>query len=129
MSRLCQWAAKVDASGNLVWQHFYYQTNPATGRTLSQYFASSTLTSGGALAALGFTENLTNGLGELYAVRTDNSGLVGTCNEVRNATPLQAINPALTSTAPSLGIQTAIVEIGNSPATTLSTSIKSTRDC
>ena len=126
---LVPWAAKVDASGNLVWQHFYYQTNPATGRTLSQYFASSTLTASGALAALGFTENVTNGLGELYTVRTDNSGLVGTCNEVRNATPLKAINPALTSTAPSLGIQAAIVEIGNSAATTLSTSIKSTRDC
>jgi hypothetical protein len=50
------WLAKVDAGGNLLWQHFYYQTCP-TGSTLSQYFASSDLTSAGGYLGLGFTEN------------------------------------------------------------------------
>ena len=37
---LVPWLARVDASGNLVWQHFYYQSHPTTGRPLSEYFAS-----------------------------------------------------------------------------------------
>jgi hypothetical protein len=53
---LVPWMAKVDANGNLLWQYFYYETH-RTGRTLSEYFASSTLTGDGGALALGFTEN------------------------------------------------------------------------
>jgi hypothetical protein len=44
---------------------------------------------------LGFTENPLDGLGELFAVKTDSAGLVGTCSEVRPATALNAIDPVL----------------------------------
>jgi hypothetical protein len=126
---LVPWGAKVDALGNLIQQHFYYQTNPATGRTLSEYFSSSSITGGGGLLALGWTENLSNGLGQLYGVRVDSAGLAGTCNEVRNATPLQVSNPGLSGIPPALPVATTISQSGNSPARALSTSITTKRDC
>ncbi len=56
-SPMVPWLAKTDPSGNLLWQHFYYQVYPTMGRPISQYFASSDLTSSGGHLALGFTEN------------------------------------------------------------------------
>ena len=52
---LVPWQAKVDSTGNLLWQYFYYDINPATGRTLSEYFASATPANDGGFMALGFT--------------------------------------------------------------------------
>ena len=123
---LVPWLAKVDAAGNLLWQHFYYRAHPTTGRPLSQYFPSSDLANGGGYFGLGWTENLSDGLGELFAVKTDGAGLVGTCNEVRPATPLTAIDPMLATIKPGLPVQTSIGEQDDSPSTTRSTSITST---
>jgi len=120
------WLAKADASGNLLWQHFYYRTHPTTGRTLSQYFASSDLTSAGGHLALGITTNPTDFKSELFAVKTDGAGLVGTCSQVHPATPLEAIDPELDTIAPALPVQTTIAAQGNSPSRTQPTSISST---
>lgn len=112
------WLAKVDASGNLLWQHFYYQ--PST----TQYFSSSDL-SGGFLA-LGFTVNPIEYLGELFAVKTDSSGLVGTCSQVHDATPLEAVDPALDTRVLALPVQTTIGASAPSPSTTRPTAISFT---
>jgi hypothetical protein len=120
------WLAKVDAAGNLLWQRFYYRAHPTTGRPLSQYFPSSDLASGGGYFGLGWTENLSDGLGELFAVKTDSAGLVGTCSEVRPATPLDVIDPMLASVKPGLAIETSAGQQDDSPSTTRSTSITST---
>ena len=122
------WLAKVDASGNLTWQHFYYQTY-STGRPLSQYFAASALAPDGGYLAAGVTENYAAQKDELYVVKTDSTGLVGTCGSVRPATPLSAINPALTTVAPSLPVQTATTPAVSSPSRTLATSITTTANC
>ena len=123
---LVPWLAKVDAAGNLVWQHFYYRAHPTTGRPLSQYFPSAALANGGGYFGLGWTENLADGLGELFAVKTDSAGLVGACSEVRPATPLTAVDPMLATIKPGLPVQTAIGQQDDSPSTTRSTSITST---
>jgi hypothetical protein len=115
------WLAKTDASGNLLWQHVYYQ-----GGTLSQYFASSDLTSSGGHLALGFTSNPTDFIGELFAVKTDSAGLVGSCSQVQPATPLTTIDPGLTTIAPALPVQTTSAVQDNSPSTTQPTSVSST---
>ena len=81
---LVPWLAKTDPSGNLVWQYSYYQSYPTTGSPISQYFASSTLTSDGGYLSLGFTENPVDGKVELFAVRTDSTGLVGTCSQIHS---------------------------------------------
>jgi hypothetical protein len=89
------WLAKVDSAGNLLWQYFYYDLSSA-GRTLSQYFASSTPTNDGGFIGLGFTEsNDSSTIGELYAVKTDSAGLVDNCDQQHDATSL----PIVTTTS------------------------------
>jgi hypothetical protein len=121
------WLAKTDASGNLVWQHDYYDTNPASGRTLSQYFASSSPTSNGGYLGLGFTENPVDLTGELFAVRTDSAGLLGGgCSQIHPATPLNAIDPGLTAIVPPFAVRATNPMQGDLPAFTQSTSIQTT---
>jgi hypothetical protein len=115
------WLARVDSSGGLVWQEQDYQILPATGRPLSEYFASSTLTPEGPLA-LGWTENYGNGLGELFGVQTDANGAVGTCSQIHPETTLNTVNPGLTEFAPGLATSTPSVSVSPSPAQVLATS-------
>ena len=126
--QLVPWLAKADASGNLLWQHLYYQTY-TTGAPLSQYFASSAPAPDGGFTTAGLTENYTAQRNELYAVKTDSSGLAGTCGDVHPAAPLQAINPGLSAVAPSLPVQTATTQAASSPITTVATSISTQKDC
>ena len=107
------WLAKVDSAGNLLWQYFYYDVY-STGRPISQYFASSTRTSDDGFMALGFTEkNDPSSIGELYAVKTDSSGLVGICDQQYNATPLHAVDPAMTILSPSLPVLATVTSGSN----------------
>ena len=102
------WLAKVDSAGNLFWQYFYYDLSSA-GRTISQYFASSTPTNDGGFMALGFTEkNDPTGIGELYAVKTDSAGLVGMCDQQQDATPFHSVDPAMAILSPSLPVLTTV---------------------
>jgi hypothetical protein len=118
------WLAKTDASGNLVWQYGYYETNPASGRTLSQYFASSSPARDGGYLAVGFTENAVDLKGELLAVRTDSAGLVGGCSEIHPATPLEAIDPGLTAFVPPFAVRATTPAQGELPTFTQPTSIQ-----
>jgi hypothetical protein len=107
------WLAKVDSGGNLLWQYFYYDLSTA-GRTISQYFASSTPTNDGGFMALGFTEkNDPTSIGELYAVKTDSAGLVPDCGQLHDATPLHAIDPAVSILSPSLPVLTTVAPGSN----------------
>ena len=126
--QLVPWLAKADASGNLLWQHLYYQTY-TTGAPLSQYFAASALAPDGGFTAAGPTENYHAQKNELYAVKTDSFGLAGTCGDVHPAAPLQAINPGLGTVAPSLPLQTATAQAASSPIATVATSISTQQDC
>jgi hypothetical protein len=127
---LVPWLAKVDASGSLVWQQFYYDANSSTGRPLSEYFAASGLAGDGSPAAIGFTENPGNQKGEVYGVKTDSAGAVGaSCGQVHVATTLNVVNPALVAIAPALPIQTNPTTPTQSPATTLATSVAARRLC
>jgi hypothetical protein len=123
------WLAKVDSSGNLLWQHFYYQTYQPTGRPLSEYFASSSVTPDGGTLSLGWTENYAAQKGELYAVKTDSAGVAGTCSDQHPATPLTAMNPALTAFSPSLPVLTTTTPGSTSPSGTSATSIGVMVEC
>ena len=124
------WLAKVDSSGNLLWQHLYYQTNKSTGRPLSEYFAASAAASDGGFFSLGFTENATNGQGELFPVKTDSTGVASsTCTDLHPATTLNPTNPSLTAATPSLPVSSTVTPVSGSPATTVATSISTQSDC
>jgi hypothetical protein len=124
------WLAKVDASGNLQWQHLYYQVNPATGRPLSEYFASSATTADGGIFGVGFTESLSDSIGNLFGVKTDGSGLAGpSCGDVHAASELNPVDPALTLVTPSLAVHANVSPSSNSPSTSVATSISTQTDC
>jgi hypothetical protein len=108
------WQAKVDAGGNLVWQHLYYQTY-VTGRPLGEYFPAAVPVPAGGSLAVGPTENYPAQKTLLFAVKTDSSGLAGSCRDVHLATPLQAINPELTAAAPALPVQAVATPAVTSP--------------
>jgi len=122
------WLGKVDSSGNLLWQYFYYQVY-TTGRSLSEYFASSALASDGGFVAAGWTEDYSAGLGLLYVVKTDSSGLCGTCSEVHPANPLSVVNPELTVSSLSLPVSTKATPGASSPSKTGTTAIKAKKNC
>jgi hypothetical protein len=124
------WLAKVDSSGNLLWQYLYYQVYQPTGRPLSEYFASLTLARDGGFMAVGLTENYTIGLHLLYVVKTDSAGLCGkSCSEVNTATPITAFNPRLTTFVPSLPLRATVTPGVSSPSNTRTTSIIVKQDC
>ncbi len=123
------WIAKVSSSGSLLWQHLYYQVYKPTGLPLSENFSGAAITSAGGFAAAGPTENYTAQKEELYVVQTDSSGNAGTCGDEYAGTPLQAISPELTGSAPSLPVQTATTPAASSPIATTATSISTQTDC
>jgi hypothetical protein len=119
------WLAKVDGGGGIVWQEQDYQSNPSTGRPLSEDFASSALTPTGPLA-FGWTENYANGLGELLGVQADANGVVGACSQVHVGSPLMATDPGLTELSPDVTSATPSVSESSSPAQTLATTAAAT---
>jgi hypothetical protein len=118
------WIGKVDASGNQLWQHSYYQ-----GNGLSQWFAASVLTQDGGVVAAGWSEDPTAKLGLLFVVKTDSSGLCGSCSDVHPATPVTTVNPGLAVPTLSLPVGTGNTPGMNSPSTTRPTAITSEKDC
>ena len=128
-AQIVPWIGKIDASGNLLWQHQYYQIYQPTGRPLSEYFASSSVTPNGGTLSLGWTENYSTLKGELFAVKADSAGLAGTCSDEHAATPLTVIDPLLTSFSPALPVLSAITPGSVSPSGTSATSIGTQVDC
>ena len=126
---LVPWLVRVDASGNLLWQHLYYQQSAEYGTPLSEGFQAMAPAPDGGFLAVGPTQDSATQKNELYAVKTDSSGLAGTCGDVHPATPLQAINPMLAIFAPSLPVGAATTQAVSSPITTLPTSISTHQDC
>ena len=119
--QLVPWLAKVDSTGAFVWQESDYQANPTTGRPLSEYFASSTLTATGPLA-LGFTENNSNGLGELLGVQTDANGNADACRQIHATSTLKPIDPGLAELAPNLTPTASVASQSAAPIQTKATS-------
>ncbi len=123
------WIAEVSSTGSLLWQHLYYQVYKPTGLPLGEDFSGAAVNSAGGFVAGGPTEDYTTQKDELYAVQTDSSGNAGTCGDEYAGTPLQAISPQLTATAPSLPAQTATTPAASSPEAATATSISTQTDC
>ena len=127
--RLVPWLGKVDSSGNLLWEYFYYQVYAPTGRALSEYFAGSDVANDGGFIASGWTEDYLAQRGLLFVVKTDSSGLCGNCADIHPDVGLTVVNPRLTISAVSFPVRTIAVQGKNSPSNTTATSIKVKKDC
>jgi hypothetical protein len=124
-SPLVPFLAKVDGSGTPIWQEQDYQVNPSSGRPLSEYFASSTITAAGPLA-IGSTENYSNGLDELFGVQTDANGNVGTCSQIHQSSTLSATDPGLIEFPPGLASTVSVASRSAAPVQTLATTASAT---
>lgn len=117
------WLARTDSAGQLVWQENVYRVNPQTGRPLSENFSGVALTNAG-IFALGFTENVTSGKGELLGVSTDSGGQVAsTCTDVHAASLFSAANPGLVDLNAHLPVASGTAAgLAGAPVKTLATS-------
>ena len=116
---------RTDASGNVLWEHLYWESYPSTGAPISQYFAASSVTPDGGHLAVGFTENPVDSKGELFAVRTDAAGLVGACSAIHPPTPLTVVDPGLTTVDPGFPVRMSAPLQADLPGKTQPTSISS----
>jgi hypothetical protein len=128
-TQLVPWMGKVTESGEPLWQHYYFQTNPNTGRPVSEYFASSAFNAAEGLLGLGWTEDKTTLLGRLYTVMTDSSGLAGACEDVHNSAPWIAISPVLTNIKLAMPVATMVSPGAPSAARTVPTSANVETEC
>jgi hypothetical protein len=129
---LVPWLAKIDAGGSLVWEHDYYRVNKSTGRNVSEYFSSSSLASDGGVFALGFTSDETGTKAELYAVRTNSSGLIAaTCSDVHApVNPESVLSPQLSSADGALALGSSTVTTGSASSAAVESPVVAARaDC
>jgi len=125
---LVPWLGKVDSSGGkLLWEHFYYQVD--NGLSLSEYFAGADVAKDGGYIAAGWTEDYSKGLGLLFVVKTDSSGLCGSCADVHPDVGLTVVDPGLTVSPLSLPVNTETTPGMNSPSQTKPTAIVAEKDC
>jgi len=122
------WMTKVDSTGNLVWEHIYTQTLGSCA--LSEYFASSVLTSDGGVLANGWTEDYGAGLGLLYVVKTDSDGLCSSgCSDIYPVTEPTAVDISLQPLSPPLLVKNGAVPGIPSPNQTQATTVVVAQDC
>jgi len=127
--RLVPWLGKVDSNGNLLWEYFYYQVYAPTGRALSEYFAGSDVAKDGGFVTAGSTEDYANGLNQLFVVKTDGSGLCGSCADFHPDEGLTVVNPGLTISPGSLPVSTKTPPGISTPSRTKRTAIIAQKDC
>lgn len=124
---LVPWLGKVDSSGNLLWEHFYYQVD--NGLSLSEYFAGGDVAKDGGFVAAGYTEDYAKQLGLLFVVKTDSSGLCGNCGDVHPDEGLTVVNPGLSVSPAALPVNTTTTPGVSSPDQTRPTAILTKKDC
>jgi len=102
---------KTDANGNVQWAKTYGGTNEDVAPSVQQ-------TSDGGYIVAGYTTSFGAGWGDIFLIKTDANGDIGSCGIVRNVTPM-VTTPSPTVTAPSLSVYPPFFPFGSaSPAVT-----------
>jgi uncharacterized protein YuzE len=87
---------KTDANGNVQWAKAYGGTN-------SDYASSVQQTSDGGYILAGYTGSFGAGLGDIFLIKTDANGNIGSCGIVGNASPtVNTVSPTVTTPSPSV---------------------------
>ncbi len=101
---------KTDANGNIQWAKTY-------GGTVFDYAYSVQQTSDGGYIVAGWTESFGAGSVDIFLIKTDANGNIGSCSIVGNASPTET-TPSPTVTTPSPSISSPSPAI-NSPSPTI----------
>jgi hypothetical protein len=87
---------KTDANGNAIWAKTY-------GGTSDDYAYSVQQTSDGGYIVAGFTASFGAGGADLFLIKTDANGNIGSCSIVQNASPtVNTVSPTVTTPSPSI---------------------------
>ena len=87
---------KTDANGNIQWAKTY-------GRTYSEWAYSVQQTSDGGYIVAGYTESFGAGGYDIFLIKTDANGNIGSCSIVQNVSPtVNTVSPTVTT--PSLSV-------------------------
>jgi hypothetical protein len=87
---------KTDASGNISWAKTYGGTNGEGAFSVQQ-------TSDGGYIVAGYTYSFSAGWDDIFLIKTDANGNIGSCSIVQNASPtVNTVSPTVTTPSPSV---------------------------
>ena len=109
---LSSWLVKTDTNGSVQWQHNFHAIWPATGHVLAGSFYGVAQAGDGGFVAVGYREYYNLQADEVWVVKTDSNGNVGSCNEVYSAAAT-SLSAGLTGSATRLPVN-AVTNAGES---------------
>ncbi len=112
---------KTDANGNIIWAKTY-------GGTSGDYAFSVQQTSDGGYIVAGFTASFGAGGADVFLIKTDANGNIGSCGIVGNLT-LTVTTPSLTVTTPSPSVSSPSFTVITPSLTITSPSFSATAPC
>ena len=113
---------KTDANGNLQWAKTY------GGTGLDSVYYSVQQTSDGGYIVAGYTTSFGAGGEDIFLVKTDANGNIGSCGIVRNVTPT-VTTPSPTATTPSPTVRSVSLTPGSPSPTVTSPTLTVTEPC
>jgi len=112
---------KTDASGNIQWAKTYGGTVYEEARSVQQ-------TSDGGYIVAGRTDSFGAGGGDIFLIKTDANGNIGSCGIVRNVTPT-VTTPSPTVTTPSPSVSSPSPTVNSVSPTVTSPTLTVTAPC
>ncbi len=109
---LSSWLVKTDTNGGVQWQHDFHAVWPATGHFLAGSFYGVAQAADGGFVAVGYREYYNLQADEVWVVKTDSNGNVGSCSEVYSAAAT-SLSAGLSASATSLPVN-AVTSAGES---------------